>query len=312
MKNLIFKSFDNLNWFLGVKLFKNANFFSINLFNHFYKKNICNHKLLEENLINDYHHKGYAKLNRIDEKLISDINTELKSQNLKKKQTNQINFKITPKIFEIVKKIINKDLGESLRHLENYYNQKLILAHLTISRNYETPKNYNDENYYVSKKVEPYSNFYHTDGYVFNMFKIFINLQDVSENEGPLHLVKKDKADKFIKLKKFYSREKYLRSEESDKKVEDCVFKNTGKLGDTLICNTAELIHKAGDVSLNEKRDILFMSFVASPDVQKSKDFFYYNEQVFEDKIVKRLSKIPGIRNLILFYQRCKKFSLNS
>ena len=54
------------------------------------------------------------------------------------------------------------------------------------------------------------------------------------------------------------------------------------------------------------------MSFVASPDVQESKDFFYFDEEVFEDKIVKRLNKILGIRNLISFYQRCKKFSLNS
>ncbi len=312
MKNLIFKSFDYFNWFLGIKLFKNANLFSINLFNKLYKKNICNHKFLEENLIKDYHYNGFAKLNKIDEKLINDLNIELKNQNLNKEKNNQINFKITPKIFEIVKKIINQDLGDSLNLLEKYYNQKISLAFLTISRNYETPKNYNNESYYVSKEAEPYSNFYHTDGYVFNMFKIFINLQDVNENEGPLHLVKKNKADKFIKLKKFYSREKYLRSEDSDKKVEDCVFKNTGKLGDALLCNTAELIHKAGDVSLNKKRDILFMSFVASPDVQESKDFFYFDEEVFEDKIVKRLNKILGIRNLISFYQRCKKFSLNS
>lgn len=53
MKNLIFKSFDYFNWFLGIKLFKNANLFSINLFNKLYKKNICNHKFLEENLIKD-------------------------------------------------------------------------------------------------------------------------------------------------------------------------------------------------------------------------------------------------------------------
>ena len=78
------------------------------------------------------------------------------------------------------------------------------------------------------------------------------------------------------------------------------------------MCNTAELIHKAGDVGANKKRDILFMSFVATPDVNDSIDYFSFNEEVFEDKIVKKLSKIPGIRKLIRFYFECKKISLKS
>ena len=312
MKKLIFKPIENFNWFLGLKLFKNANYFSINLFNYFYKKNICNHKYLEENFVKEYHVEGFAKLNKINSKIIDEINSELKDQSLNAGLNNQINFKITPKIFGIVKKLINNDLDKYLKLLEKYYNQKINLAYLTISRNYETSKEYNNNSYFVSKKMEPYSNFYHTDGYVFNMFKIFINLQDVNEDEGPLHLVKKEKSKKFIKLKKFYSRERYLRSEESDKQVEDCLFKNTGKLGDVLLCNTAELIHKAGDVGANKKRDILFMSFVATPDVNDSIDYFSFNEEVFEDKIVKKLSKIPGIRKLIRFYFKCKKISLKS
>ena len=38
MRKLIYKPIENFNWFLGLKLFKNANYFSINLFNYFYKK----------------------------------------------------------------------------------------------------------------------------------------------------------------------------------------------------------------------------------------------------------------------------------
>jgi len=310
MKKLIFKTFDSINWFLGLKLFKNANYLSINLFNYFYKKNICNHKYLKENFVREYHLRGFVKLNKINSDTIKEINSELKNQNLNIRRNNQIRFMITPQIFTIIKKLIRNDLDKSLKYLEKYYNQKINLTYLTISRNYETPKEYNNNSFFVSKKSEPYSNFYHTDGYVFNMFKIIINLQDVNEDEGPLHLVKKEKSKKFIKVKKFYSREKYLRSEESDKRVENCLFKNTGKLGEVLLCNTAELIHKAGDVAKNKKRDILFLSFVATPEVNMSTDYFSFDEEVFEDKVVKKLSKISGIRKLIHFYFKCKKFSL--
>ena len=64
----------------------------------------------------------------------------------------QKNFEITPEIFNLVKKILDNDLKDELKIIEQYYNQKLILAHLTISRNYETPINYSEKDYYVSKK----------------------------------------------------------------------------------------------------------------------------------------------------------------
>ena len=35
------------------------------------------------------------------------------------------------------------------------------------------------------------------------MFKIFINLQDVNEDEGPLHLVKKEKSKNLLNSKNF-------------------------------------------------------------------------------------------------------------
>ena len=37
------------------------------------------------------------------------------------------------------------------------------------------------------KVSEPFNNFFHCDGYLYNYFKLFINLQDVNDNNGPLN-----------------------------------------------------------------------------------------------------------------------------
>lgn len=312
--SLIFNLFNQLNWFLGIKIFKNANYFTINLYRYFYKKNICNLNILKSKFINNFFSNGFTRLKSIDKKTIEKINNELSLQPVEvnnPRMNNQKNFKITPEIFNLVKKILDYDLNDELKLIEQYYNQKLILAHLTISRNYETPINFEEKDYHVSKEKEPYSNFYHTDGYVYNMFKLFINLQDVSENQGPMHLVMKEKAKKFIKNKKYYSRESYLRTEDSDKEVEDCIYRNTGKIGDVLMCSTTELIHKAGDVGKGQKRDILFLDFVAKTSDKSQKNMYFYGEEIFKHDVVKRLSKIAGIKNLIKYYFDGKKYSLN-
>ena len=66
-----------------------------------------------------------------------------------------------------------------------------------------------------------------------------------------------------------------------------------------------ERIVKAGDVGANKKRDIFFMSFVATPDVNDSTDCFSFNEEVFEDKIVK-VKQNTRIRKLIRFILNVK------
>tara|TARA_Y100000031_G_scaffold133240_1_gene154934 strand:+ start:129 stop:305 length:177 start_codon:yes stop_codon:yes gene_type:complete len=39
----------------------------------------------------------------------------------------------------------------------------------------------------MNQKKEMYSNFYHCDHYLKTMYKIFINLDEVIESDGPLH-----------------------------------------------------------------------------------------------------------------------------
>ena len=45
-----------------------------------------------------------------------------------------------------------------------------------------------------------YANHYHNDGYLVTYFKLFINLMDVDENDGPLHIVYKNKQKNFSNM----------------------------------------------------------------------------------------------------------------
>ena len=55
-------------------------------------------------------------------------------------------------------------------------------------------------NHSIQNENEYFSNFFHTDAYVFTMVKFFINLHDVDENSGALELIPKNQ--KFHSLKK--------------------------------------------------------------------------------------------------------------
>ena len=89
----------------------------------------------------------------------------------------------------------------------------------------------------MDKKIEHntnvYSNNYHVDYYIMNYFKMFINLQDVDETQGPMNLLFK-KTQKFITSNKYKNRSNY--ELKNEKRLS--VIKNTGSIGDLFICST--------------------------------------------------------------------------
>jgi hypothetical protein len=281
----------NLNYKLGILLFNNSNFFSNNIYNKFYKKNICNLESLKHEFINDYFKNGYAKLGKINHNTITELNKHLNAQKPKRNENDpQFRYKITPEIYEIITNIFKDELKDKLKIIEEYYNQKVILAYLSITRNYNS-----------NTKEEAFSNFFHTDGYVYNMFKIFIKVHEVKEEEGPLTLVKKNFAKKFINNLSYQNRHSYDRS--SENKYSHFFFKNTGQAGEALICSTTELIHRAGDPIEGRYRDMISLHFVALPTNQKI-SIFEYKDRIFDDKMIIEISKIKGVRKLIKYYKK--------
>lgn len=289
---------DKINYYLGRKIFNNFNFFSYNLFNSIYKKNICNKSYLENDFISSYHNSGFSKLGSVDNSNINNLITSLQQSNSEITPGNSFSYdyKIDETSMNLIKEIINLSLLEKLQILEKYYNLKIILSSVKVTRNYHISDNLLEEKY---------SNFFHSDGYLFNLFKIFINLDDINENKGPLTLVKKEKVKDFIKHYSYNMRKYCTISEET----KDFFYKNTGNKGDIFLCNTTELLHKAGDMKENEHRDILFLEFVAYPFDDKTHLYSY--ENLLNNDLSKKFSKIQGIRNLINLYSMCKNSKTN-
>jgi hypothetical protein len=290
---------DKINYKLGILIFHNSNTFSNNIYNKLFKKKICNLNSLKHNFIKEYFENGYAEIGKVDKTDIDKINKLLSHQNPKKNFDNpQFRYKVTPEIYQIVKNIFDNQLNDQMDKIEEFYNQRVILTYLGITRNYHS-----------NKKDETYSNFFHTDGYVYNMFKIFIKIQNVTNDDGPLNIVKKKYAKKFIKKLNYKNRNSYDHSNEH--KYENFFFKNTGEAGEVLLCNTTELLHRAGNPIERNHRDMISLHFVAWPTKQKISKF-EFKDMIFDDRMIKDFSKIKGIRNLIKYYNKNLMYKLKT
>ena len=94
-----------------------------------------------------------------------------------------ISFNVDPSLRNKIIEFIKTDFKDDLLGLENYYNNKISIAEIQVKRNLplENKEYYN--RYTRTKEFEIYSNYYHVDAYVNTHIKMFINLQDVSEED---------------------------------------------------------------------------------------------------------------------------------
>jgi hypothetical protein len=290
---------DQANYKLGNSFFKNGNLLSYNLFNFFFKKNICNKKYLQDDRIKSYYENGFAKLKSASVNSIDNLNHLLikYNPNIFPKKNYCYVYKINDEILAKVKDFIEHEIIDSIKIFEKYYNLKIILADAHVSRNYSLPS---------KKDMEYYSNYFHCDGYNYNLFKVFVNLEDIDETQGPLTLVKKDKRDIFFQLSNYKNRNNYR---DNDIKINECLYKNTGKKGDIFLCSTTELLHKAGDIMPGKSRTILFLEFIAYP-FDENINLFSFMDRIYEKSIDKQFAKISGLRNLYNLYKLCQKNKL--
>ena len=289
---LINNLIDKLNNYLGPVIFYNGNLFSYNIYNFFFKKNIMNKNYQNNHIISEYMKNGYVKLDSIPPHEIDELTSLLDKYNpLKIQKDYTYSFVINDELLSKIKDIINKNLLDFLKNFSNFYNMKIKLGNVRITRNYSVPKNYNKE---------AYSNLFHSDAYTCNLFKIFINLQDVSEAEGPLILVKNNKAKLFLKESGYRNRNLYIKENNND-----YYYVNSGKKGDILLCSTTELLHRAGDIKEGKSRDVLFLDFVAYP--FDDPGTYIGVKELLNDGIVKKIAKPKGIKNLIKLYIFCSK-----
>lgn len=299
---MIRKTLFQINKHFGKFFFGNPNSLYYNIFNKMHFHFIAN-KNHNESIINEYVKKGFVKTNINSKALCEYISSEIKKQSPDPNQSFY-NFTINDEMKRQIKDHINSSFSEILKKLENFYNSKISVASVRIRRNYHINES-------IDKEV--YSNNYHVDHYVYNHFKVFINLMNVNIDQGPLHIYSKNDTKKFLKLNKYKSRSNYIKEE-----LSECLNINSGKVGESFLANTTECLHKAGYVKKGNYRDILFITFVTIPEkILNYKDFFYYDD-IYPNSIwvdnkseIIKIAKPKSLKKTIKLFYKYYKNKIN-
>ena len=269
---------------LNFIFFYNTNLLKYNLFNFFYKILISKRKNFV--YINDYLKNGIVKISSIDQNKINSINNEIELQKPSIKNFSQI-YSINNEIKKNIHSIVNNDLKTVIEELEFYYQSKIKLSWAGITRNHS-----------IQDESEYFSNFFHTDAYVFTMVKFFINLHDVDDNSGALELIPKNQKISLIKkmLKEFNTR---IDPRTIKNKIK--IKKNLGKKGELTIVKTTEYLHRAGNPKKNKTRDMLFLEFVVISKKQKQtshNNSLYTTDYEDENNMTKEYSKPHDFKSI--------------
>ena len=288
---IILPTYNYLDNNLGVFLFNNLNSLSYNIYNTIYRKLIFKKK--NENIISEFLKNGYQKIGIANQNLIYQIKNECINQMPQDNETSRFYFKKNRNIINKIKEIINLNCNDYLKNLEQCYKANIKLSWIGLFRNYS----YKSEN-------EKYSNYFHTDGYNLNLIKLFINLQDVKSENGPMQIVKKKFNKKLINLSKVTNLRR-IKPNLSKEEYEEMIYENKGEEGNIFICDTTKLIHRAGVPSINNHRDMIFLEFVVLPFSNEEKNNYYSLENNFPNIYMdednwysKKIAKPSGLKNI--------------
>jgi hypothetical protein len=149
--------------------------------------------------------------------------------------------------------LINTEIKDVVH---SYYDSYFKPVRINIWRNRHVPSS-------IVSESEVFSNYWHFDPHTTDHLKLFVNLSDVSEDDGPFHYITKTESAEI-------ANDSYNRSEDGTPNgiVEEAanVRKFTGLKGTTAICNTTTNLHRAGIPVEGSQRDLLQMVFAPSSD----------------------------------------------
>ena len=277
----------------SVKFFNQRLPFIYILFNFFYRIFIVNLKSGDKEILK-FHESGFTK---IDISLKDEIN-EFKDKFFLNRHEDKNKKKISLELDDNDRKIlinkIREKLAPFLKKLENYYNCNCRISDVLMWRNY----NFEDKDSF--KEKEHYAEHFHQDSYLMTYSKIFINLMDVTENDGPLEIIPRENRSAFVKSFNYKDRHKYNFSGDHN-----LIKKNTGNIGDCFLFSSPQLFHRAG-VPKNH-RDVIQLILVALPknfskelDEIGDKELFDNNYDRFQ-KFTKPYSIVKVIKLFFVF-----------
>ena len=293
--------YKSLNKELPIKLFKKANSLNYILFEYFHEKFIVNKP--NSSRLENFKKNGFCKTGISSTEIVKIINErviKLQESKIPPNHGGKYVFEVPRELRKNLIELIYSDYKVLFQELEEYFNHKITIAEILVKRNFPLGESSYYRNQLRTKDMEPYSNYYHVDFYVNTFFKMFINLQDVEKENGPLHIYNIQSSKNFIKKKRYNNRNDYLPDE-----LDDEVYINTGSKGESLIANTTKCLHRAGVVQKGH-RDMLFIIFGLIPNKEISKKkgstLDYYDEQSSDDVW----------KNTMMFTKKYKPLNLRS
>lgn len=204
------------------------------LFNFFYRRFVVNSNINDKEIL-QFHKSGFTK---IDISLKDEIE-EYKDKFFINDQNQKENLKKVPIELEKNHKKdlaikIKKKLSPVLKRLEKYFNCDVFLSDIQISRIY----NHND---ILNLDISHFGEHFHQDSYTMTYSKIFVNLMDIDENDGPLEVIPRENRNSFIKSFNYKDMNNYNLS--GDKSL---IKKNIGKIGECSLFSSSQIFHRAG------------------------------------------------------------------
>lgn len=279
--------FNKLSTSIGLKFFQTRKPLELIMFDFLYKKFFLKKK--NNDFIFNYDQFGFVKIKPDISEEIDIINNNLKINDQVKKPP--FDFIINHEIDKAIKDIINLRLKNYISQLEQYFNAKILPAVINLKRNTFYEK--------MEELDERYSDNFHNDAYTLTHFKIFINLTNVSENQGPMHIISKKKTKNFLNKINYKDRGKYNHNFFD----ENLIYVNSGSKYEALIFDPTQCFHRATIPERNLHRDYLTITFVGLPKKSKIKNINYFN---YENNELLKFSKPKGffnsIKNLIRYF----------
>tara|TARA_B100000902_G_scaffold389404_1_gene436483 strand:+ start:899 stop:1747 length:849 start_codon:yes stop_codon:yes gene_type:complete len=275
--NYIKKIYSYLDFKLGRILFKNDNNFLINFIGLVkLNKKIINFTQNENslNLIKD----GFTKIDIFDEKDLKYFSDKIKDFAKNNSDKPRLDIDVDERIIKKTNELLTKNKS-LISSLNGYFKANFIIAEINIYRNKHFIKNENKE--LINEN-------FHCDHYKKTMVKLFINLDEVKIENGPLEIFTKKNTKKMID-NGYINRNNYGNS---NKLIEERKNKylNTGPAGNALLCATTECLHRASIPDEGYHRDI--MAVTLFKDFSKN-----FNPIKYEKEINKNLAKKIGKLN---------------
>ena len=137
-------------------------------------------------------------------------------------------------------------------HVEGYYGGPFRVYKVQLRSNFHAP----DE---VTKLEEVYNNYWHVDDRPTSTLKLFVNLSEVSEHDGPLELVDFPETRRLVRQGHLRQRSAELAPELLERS--EALVRFVGRPGRALLATTARVLHHARLVAPGGRRDLATFAF---------------------------------------------------